>query len=70
MNKLIANILNLITVVVIWVITADYLSSPNSTMISFILCLFSIIIPLRFVSNCRITQKMGTNFPSFWRNPE
>lgn len=57
MNKLIGNIINLMTVVVVWIITADYLSAPNSTIISFILCFFSLIIPLLLISNWMVAQK-------------
>ncbi|BDQ12349.1 hypothetical protein TEGAF0_15660 [Sediminibacterium sp. TEGAF015] len=70
MLKLIENIFTLMSVIVIWVITADYLLTPNAKMISFILCLFSIIFPALWISNWVKAQKKGTNSLSFWRNPK
>ncbi len=68
MNKFIENIFKLITLMVIWVITSNYLSLNDFTVISFFLCFFSIIIPLGWISNSIKEQKKGTNFPFFWRN--
>jgi len=70
MIKLIENIFILMSVIVIWVITADYLSTPHSKMISFILCFFSIIFPALWISSRVKEQKRGTNSPFFWRNPK
>lgn len=70
MVRVIENIYKLMSVIVIWIITVDYLSAPNSTMISVILCFFSIIIPLRLISNCMMAQKKSTNYLSSLRNPK
>jgi len=51
MIKLIENIFTLMSVTVIWVITANYLSTPNSAIVSFILCAFSIITPTLWVTS-------------------
>jgi hypothetical protein len=68
MIKLIENIFTLMSVTVIWVITANYLSTPNSAIVSFILCAFSIITPTLWVTSRMKVRKRSSNFPFFWRN--